>query len=63
MRRRRLLARGQLSWNAAVLFAAAMEQARRAHVALPGDPVLDAWRVQKVVRGAFDSRFEYRRIT
>jgi len=55
MRKRRLLARGQLSWDAAALFAAAMDQARRTQVALPRDPVLDGWRVQKVVRRAFDS--------
>lgn len=57
MRKRRLFARGQISWDATTLFARAMDRARRTQVALPRDPVLDAWRVQRVVRVAFDSRF------
>jgi len=37
------------------LLSAAFERARQTHAALPRDPVLDAWRVQKVVRMAFDA--------
>jgi len=38
------------------LFARAWECARRAHAALPRDPVLDGWRVQKILRSRFDTR-------
>jgi len=60
MHKRRLLARGPAaggSQDPAALIEAAMDHARRTQVALPRDRVLDAWRVQKVVRRAFDSRF------
>jgi len=40
----------------------AFERARGTHVPLPRDPVLDAWRVQRVLRVAFDDRYGIHRV-